>query len=383
MDVKSPLIICATLLMLGAGCHTASDDELPCPEGIKAGAQVPCSCKSGPIKTGTQTCQKNLTLGACQCGMAANPAANGDGGEPMTTTNGVEGGGGSGATAGTGGHKGGGKDSSSSGGHRDGGTSPSSSDGGGTSAPDGGTIMGNDGGGTVTPLPDDGNQLAVCETNIDCNKGLDCYDPGDQSKGSCSKVCSTDDDCKGLAGGAYTCLTALGVCAIECAGTDDARCPAQMTCQNTGLFGGLPQVGGASDAGETNPNFHCAYPNGAGVQKHPAWDRCTSGDSLDCDKELVCNGINSTMSGIGYCTQGCVTNDDCKAMPSSGAITPTCVPVVGFGGPRAPVDLRCALDCTTNTDGCPTGMTCTPVVGVGQGPMGTPTLTGSRCEYAN
>jgi hypothetical protein len=297
-----------------------------------------------------------------------------------------------------------------------GGSSTTSGSGGSISvAKDGGTTApATDGGGSsdapVVPLPKDGNQLAVCTSGVDCNMGLDCYNTAGPSQGFCTKVCGSDDDCKGLSGGTYACQMPQGACAITCAGADDASCPAQMTCQQigagfggfgsggfgagfgTGGFGGGPfgtgGFGGGTGGVGAAPaaSFQCTYPDGAGITKAAAWGECTSMTSADCESGAVCSGITASPSGTGYCSPTCMSDDDCSAKPASGAITPTCIAAGGFGG--AP-QMRCVLDCTTNTDGCPSGMSCVPqpaAPSVGMGPgmsmggMGTPTPS-SRCEF--
>jgi hypothetical protein len=241
--------------------------------------------------------------------------------------------------------------------------------------------------GATQPLPMDGNQLAVCRSAVECNIGLTCYTTFAASRGFCTKVCATNNDCTGLTGGTYTCLPGQGVCVIECSGTNDTSCPAQMACVDTGGGFGFPAggTGGASamdDAGASAGSFHCTYPQGAGVEKQPAWNKCTMLNSVDCETGLVCSEIISpTLSGIGHCTQTCMTNTDCSARPSSGTIDPTCAMVGGFGGPGGGTpQMRCVLDCSMRPDGCPTGMTCAQSGG-GGGPMRMRQQT-SRCEYA-
>jgi hypothetical protein len=265
-----------------------------------------------------------------------------------------------GMTSGTGGRSG----SSGSGGSMSG-----DEDGGTTTSKDGGSS----GGGTVMPLPMDGNQLASCETGVDCNKGLDCYNPQGPAQGFCTKAgCTSDDDCKGLTGGTYTCAM-NGLCVIECMGTDDDSCPDQMACVQTS--------GGGGPGGGGQATFHCTYPEGAGVAKQPVWGKCTSLMSTDCETDLVCSGLGFTMTGgtsPGYCAEMCESADDCTK-PKTGAIEPTCV-ASGFGG--GPMGggmqmMHCTLDCATNTDGCPDGMKC--IMNPGFMGMGA----SSRCGYEN
>jgi hypothetical protein len=254
-----------------------------------------------------------------------------------------------------------------------GGSMSSDEDGGTTTPPkDGGST----GGEPVMPLPMDGNQLASCETGIDCNKGLDCYNPQGPAQGFCTKAgCMSDDDCKGLTGGTYTCAM-NGQCVIDCMGTDDDSCPDQMACVQTGTTGG----GGGPGGGGT-PVYHCTYPEGAGVAKQPVWGKCMSLMSTDCETDLVCSGLGFSMTGTtsGYCAEMCESADDCTK-PKTGAIEPTCV-ASGFGG-GGPMGggmqmMHCTLDCATNTDGCPDGMTC--IMNPGFMGMGAT----SRCGYGN
>jgi hypothetical protein len=268
-----------------------------------------------------------------------------------------------GMNTGTGGKKAGGGSGGSTSSDEDGGTTTPPKDGGSSGEP-------------VMPLPMDGNQLASCETGIDCNKGLDCYNPQGPAQGFCTKAgCMSDDDCKGLTGGTYTCAT-NGQCVIDCMGTDDDSCPDQMACVQTSGGGGPGGGGGGM------PVYHCTYPEGAGVMKQPLWGKCTSFTSVDCDTDLTCSGLGFGMMGgttPGYCAESCMTADDCTK-PKTGAIEPTCV-ASGFGGGGQMGGgmqmMHCALDCATNTDGCPDGMTC--IMNPGFMGMGAT----SRCGYEN
>jgi len=363
---------CLTLVLVA--CGSDAKKNAACPDGVKAGAEVTCSCDDAG-KTGKQICMNDNSLGDCSCSGTLT-----DGGvmSPSDGSGGTNASGGSGGKPATG----------------TGGSGSISKDGGMTTPPtDGGSVGGDDG--PVVPLPKDGDQLAVCASGVDCNMGLDCYNTAGPSQGFCTKVCATDDDCKGVSGGAYTCQLPQGVCAIKCTGTDDTNCPAQMACQQigggggfgTGGFGGPPFGtggfgGGTGGVGAPAPaaNFQCTYPEGAGIVKAAAWEPCMSMTSADCKTGAVCSGIGANQGGSGYCSPTCMTNDDCTAKPASGAIMPTCVSATGsFGG--AP-QMRCVLDCASNSDGCPTGMSCvTPMTGGGMGPGMGMGMGFSRCEF--
>lgn len=374
MQVKGTLIAVGCLALL-AGCGSDSKKKEACPEGTKAGAEIACDCgKLG--KVGKQTCQKDMTLTDCACPDDGS-GTDGGAGSGGSTSSGSGGKGSTGGmTTGSGG-KSGGSMSSGTGGKSGGG---SDEDGGTTTPPtDGGSS-----GGNVVPLPKDGNQLASCATGVDCNMGLDCYNPQGPAEGFCTKAgCMSDDDCKGLAGGTYTCAMQSGLCVISCMGTDDKSCPDQMTCVQTGTTGGGGGPGGPGGGGGGTPVYHCTYPEGAGVAKQPLWGKCTSFTSADCDTDLVCSGIGFTMMGgttPGYCSEMCESADDCTK-PKTGAIDPTCVPS-GFGGGGPMMGggmqtMHCALDCAMNTDGCPDGMTC--IMNPGFMGMGA----SSRCGYEN
>ena len=351
------------LLLVWCAAACGGSDSKPngtaCPDGTMAGAQLPCSCGDAGM-VGKQTCQMNGTLGSCDCS-GAGTTSGGTGG--MGTTGGT---GGMGTTGGAGGM-------GMSGGTGGMGTS------GGTGgmvggATDGGTTAPSDGGssGPVQPLPSDGNQLAVCASAVDCNKDYACFNTTGPSQGFCTKTCQSDDDCMGLSGGTYSCQTAQGVCVIHCMGTDDTSCPDQMDCEQTGRTAG-GGTGGATDGGTTTA-YTCTYPESAGITPMPAWSMCTSATSADCETDLTCTGMLASPSRTGFCAQSCMTDGDCTTKPSSGAIDPTCVSVGGFGG-GGMQQMRCELDCTTNTDGCPDGMSCVMMGGGGGG------MAVSHCQF--
>lgn len=372
MKVNGTLIAVGCLALVAA-CGSDSKKKTPCPEGTKAGAQLPCDC--GDLgKVGTQICGMDMNLTDCMCPNGSKSDGGTGGAGSMSSGSGGKGSTG-GMTSGTGGKGSSGGMTSGSGGK----TGGSDEDGGTTTPTDGGTT----GGGTVTPLPMDGNQLASCASGVDCNKGLDCYNPAGPAQGFCTKAgCMSDDDCKSLTGGTYTCAMPGGLCELGCKGTDDKSCPDQMACVQTGTTGGGGGPGGPGGGGGGTPVYHCTYPEGAGVAKQPLWGKCTSFTSVDCETDLVCSGIGFTMTGTtpGYCAEMCTKADDCTK-PKTGAITPTCV-ASGFGGGGQMMGggmqmMHCALDCAMSTDGCPDGMKC--IMNPGFMGMGA----SSRCGYEN
>jgi hypothetical protein len=232
---------------------------------------------------------------------------------------------------------------------------------GGTMDEDAGTSTGGAGGaggaggtgGTQGP-PMDGNQLAGCSSQTDCNMGTGCYNPAPNSGlGFCSKTCTMDSDCP-TGGPAYTCPTATGVsttrvCVISCTGTSDTSCPSGMSCVQTSA--GIGPGGGT-------PTYRCLYdlPSGTGAE----WDPCTA--TTECQSGLTCVGaINFGMTmRHGTCVNSCSMTSDCSTAPSSGSVTPSCVTNIG-GNPS----MICGLPCTGNTMGCPTGMMCQALGGAG------------------
>jgi hypothetical protein len=303
----------------------------------------------------------------------AGPSGSGTGGSGSGSSSGT---GGGSAKSGTG--TGGSKSSGTGGSSASSGTGGSSSSGtgGSSSSGTGGSSSSGTGGstGSVT-LPTDGNQLSVCTmAQGDCNKGFACYGgstPFSAGRGFCSKICTMDTDCDGLApsGTKYTCTTGGGgvhMCDVVCTGTDDTTsCPAHMTCQQT-----------AAATGGTMASFRCKYP----LEKSGAWGPCNDG-THECDAMLTCAGTTSSMSRTGYCTASCMMDGDCPK-PSSGTVTPTCITVAPARGMMMATKL-CGLDCSMAMSGCPTGEVCT-MIGMptmGMGGMGGTGGGTRRCEY--
>jgi hypothetical protein len=290
-------------------------------------------------------------------------------------TSGTKGGtGGSSSSSSTGGSSGGGKAGASS----SSGTGGSSSSGSGGTSSSGtaGSATGSGGTSGATDLPSDGNQLSLCTmAQGECNKGFACYaasSPFSAGRGFCSKVCTMDTDCDGLAPSSakYTCTTGGGgthVCEIACTGTDDTMsCPANMTCQQT-----APMTQG------TMASYRCKYP----LLTSAIWGPCGDG-THECEAMMTCAGTATSPSRTGYCTSSCMMDSDCMK-PGSGTVTPTCITVStggGRGGTMTPPTKLCGLDCAMAMDGCPDGETC--VMSGGQMTMGGMTTPRTaRCEY--
>jgi hypothetical protein len=324
------------------GCGGGSKKPAACPMGTTAGKVLPCMCGT---KTGTQSCQANMTLTDCVCsGADAGTAGTGGSGSGGSSSGGASGSGGSGGSGGS---------SSGSGG----------SGSGGSSASDAGS-SGSSGGST---LPMDGNQLSVC-THVqgDCNKGLGCTGYTPPGQGFCTKTCAMDADCMSLSGAKYTCPAGAGLCVISCMNAmDTTSCPSGMTCQAVAAFPGGPGMG--------MPTFRCKYPSppDAGMMMTagttPEWGKCTamSMGTSACAMGLTCVGANMSMSRTGFCSKTCTMDSECSTKPGSGTIAPTCVPN-GTRGAQT-----CALPCMPMGTGCPDMMTCVA------GTMGAP----SYCEY--
>jgi hypothetical protein len=326
------------LLLLASttvGCGDDAQGAALCPAGVIANTMgLACVCNMETGEMGTQSCGMDLTLTECVCSGAMAGTAPGTGG--TTPVGGASGG--MGMTGGAGGATGGMGMPGGAGGAT-GGMGMT----GGTGGGDGGMPM-TDGGGETT-LPEDGNQLAVCETGVDCNKGFDCYTAG-PGPGHCTAVCANDGECDGIAGAGYTCSFA-GLCEVACEGEGDTiSCPAHMECTLVGGGGG-----GA---------FRCVYPAGGGVEPGTGepWSICM-GD-MDCNDGMPC--IGDAADGVGTCAEECSMADDCT-MPSSGDIAPECVQV-------GPMQSACRLGCGGGSGSCPDGMEC---VGFGPG--------GGFCDY--
>lgn len=313
----------AGILALAACGDDAAPPE-PCPETLMAGQTQACNCDDTTI--GAQACGTDGFLTECMC----TP------GTPMQT-------GGVGAS-GTG-----------VGGGEGGTSSPTGTSGGsgGTMAPpmdeDAGMPMGGSGGsgaggtgGMEPTVPMDGNQNALCESGLDCNKGLDCYLPTGTGAGYCTIPCMGDPACADLHGATYTC-SGEGLCRVTCTGPDDTKsCPVGMEC-GPGIVG----PGGGP---------RCNWPEG-GV---PAGGTAAFGEcmtSAACEDGLQCVLPFSSpfpgMGGSGYCTKMCKINTDCPDAPATSDIPATCEP-----GELGSMMGICALDCFGSPMGCPEGMTC-------------------------
>jgi hypothetical protein len=274
----------------------------------------------------------------------------------------------------------------------DGGASKSdagSSDQGGSAADGGKSDSGNT---SSSDLPNDGNQLALCSmAQGDCNKGLACSATTNAlstSRGYCSKICESDDDCAGVEPSAskYTCSTGNGtkVCEIACTGTDDTSCPDKLECVQTGVTveraanggsgGGMapePRAGAGGAGGRGSPFvpvYHCKYP----LITSPLWGPCQDGQH-QCDKDATCYGTGAGRAGV--CTKSCTMDSDCSDKPSSGSITPSCATITPARGMTMETKL-CVLSCLDAKDGCPDGTTCVDgpraqTGGNGRGGMGT------------
>jgi hypothetical protein len=310
--------------LLGAVLSACSGDdasgENPCPDGGDT-APISCECEDGGV--GVQSCGDDGTLEPCDCSGQSGGGAGGAGG-PGSGTSG-SGASGSGVS-GTGG--GGAPQDEDAGGGAGSGSSTGDA---GTS--DGGTADGgSQSGGT---LPMDGEQLAVCTDEQDCDDGLGCYAEGG-GQDFCTATCSNDDDCQGLGGAEYTCSDD-GLCEVVCAVGDSSSCPEGMTCLQT------------SGPGPGGLQFRCKYSTAAG-SAGGAFDPCSTG--ADCEDGLQCVGAFAAIPG--YCTGECEDTDECTEQPSSGSIEPTCIGTTPL--PASPS--MCLLDCSDDADGCPDDMTC-------------------------
>src|SRR5262249_18807876 len=152
--------------------------------------------------------------------------------------------------------------------------------------------------------------------------------------------------------------------------SDTSTCPADMTCQQTGVMqtgGSGPGPGPGSDpTGTTVPEFHCKYP----LETSGPFGPCSDGTHV-CDSSLLCTGTQSSPSGTGYCTKHCSTDRDCD-QPSSGSIPATCI-LVDPGDNMTPPSRLCGLDCPKMPDGCPDHESCVMIT--------NPAGSAMRCEY--
>jgi hypothetical protein len=179
-------------------------------------------------------------------------------------------------------------------------------------------------------LPMDGTHLAVCDDDRDCNMGLGCY-AGGMPAGYCTAECENDEDCSGLSGGSFTCGQS-DLCSAQCEGQDDTSCPTNMRCLAVG-----------------DDTFRCLYPPELTEEPPVPFEACQN--DMDCGGELEC--LRNGMGGPGFCSRTCTPDEpSCSDLvPPSGSIEPTCVP-------QNPQLGRCALDCESNADGCPEGLSC-------------------------
>ena len=332
------------LFMLALGCGDDAKPKVKCPAGVVAGTVQACTCGDSGI--GTQTCAMDLTLTDCIC-IAGGTAGTTAGATAGTTGVGVAG---TTATSGTGGSD------------EDGGTSTAGTSG-GTSGTSGGTA----GTGATGPKqpPADGSQGSSCTMGgTACDGDLTCYTANATPVGFCTAKCTTDDDCKDIKGGTYTCSSPAGLggvqaCRASCTGLDDKSCPEFMSC--TPVTGGFRCLYDAKDVGPV------------GTAKR--WAKCAS--TSDCSGDLVCytpptsGGFPGGTAYLGFCTSSCTTADDCKDNPPTGTATAGCSTTTS----------QCRLICSAGGGGfpggggggavtCPDGMVCA-----------NPAGTGSRCMY--
>ena len=190
------------LLFLGVLASCGGDDSGGNDTACVVGN--PCACTdptTGAMTQGAQLCQPDLSFGLCNCA----PAVPGTGGTTPPIMTGSTGGttpppgtGGMGIPAGSGGS------------------------GGMMSMDDGGVEPDIDGG------AGSGAQGSACAASTDCDNGLACY-----NNNFCSKSCTSNADCSGIAGGkTYTCYMMGMVCRIDCMANGDADCPTGFTCQD-------------------------------------------------------------------------------------------------------------------------------------------------------
>jgi hypothetical protein len=314
---------CALLACIMFSCGDDDDAANRC-----AGAdEISCTCENGD--KGTAQCDDDGGAGECQCDGDASAGGSGGSG---TSGSGASGSSSAGSSASGSGASG----SSASG---SGGSAGSEDDGGAEPAADSGMPP------TMMPppnIPMDGNQLAGCDDDRDCNMNLGCYAP--DNGGFCSRVCEGDEECASLMGAEYHC-SQTGVCAVECANADDDdSCPGDLQCV---------AVGGGGDQGGGGDVFRCLYPPAMDPEVG-AFAECGGGgggDGNNCMDGLNCVGDNG--GNPGFCSHACTPQDqDCSDVaPPSGTITASCVP-------QGPENGVCALDCEAMPAGCPTGMEC-------------------------
>ncbi|HMI90611.1 MAG TPA: hypothetical protein VK509_04570 [Polyangiales bacterium] len=320
MGTKISLGALGTLALLAFMTFSCGDDDddgaARCPADAAAGSEVSCSC--GGSRTGTATCSAKGDLAKCECSDAGTSSNGGRGGSA----------GSSGASSGSGGRGGAGSGGSTP--AQDSGTPEPEADAGDDEEP-------------MPPsdpmLPMDGNQLAVCDNDRDCNMNLGCYGAG--SGGFCTRACEQEQDCADLPGATYHC-GGSGLCSVVCENADDdASCPPGLECTQRG--GGGDGNGGGGDA------FRCLYPEAPAEPEGMPFAQCEGGGS--CMDGLQCLGDN--MGQPGFCSHACTPqNSDCSDVPApSGTIAATCVP-------QTPEQGVCALNCEAMPAGCPAGMQC-------------------------
>jgi hypothetical protein len=316
------LLGAAALLMAGCGGDD-EDESKPCPEGVTAGGTTPCECDDGTMSTAT--CQDDETLTACECADGGGGEA-GDGAGSGGSSAGTGGAGGAGAAAGGAGAGGAGAGGAGGDGMTDGGMPPATDAG---SEPD------------SDPVKTDGTLLALCQNGTECGLDLDCYGAA-SGGGFCTTLCDADEECTDV-GEAFTCSSG-GLCRQSCMGPDDDVCPEQMSCVQTGGFGG----GGTS--------YACAYGPNGGQPQPDAFGQC-AGDQA-CGTDRMCAG--DAMGDPGYCTQTCSEDMDCEDLDvASGNVEPTCEFTAMGGAPSA----ACALNCEDADAECPDGMVCVQSMG--------------------
>ena len=324
MGTKLSMAAALLLACVTFSCGDDDDESSRCPKGAGDDA-VTCRCDDG--SQGTAKCGADGSVGMCEC--RSDGGTSGSGGRGGSSASGSGGssasGSGGSSTSGSGGSSTSGSGGSTPGPDEDAGQDPPA-DAGMDADPD------------PNPAPTDGNQLAACDNDRDCNMNLGCY--GGQNGGFCTRECERDQDCASLQGAEYHCGNS-GLCSVECDGpNDDAACPGDLECISVG--GG--QGGGGQQGGR------CLYPaDDNDPEPNGPFAECNGGGS--CQDGLQCIGDNQDQSG--FCSHNCTPEDqDCSDVPApSGALTASCVPQ----GPNQGI---CALDCKANTAGCPTGMEC-------------------------
>lgn len=211
----------------------------------------------------------------------------------------------------------------------------------------------------IPPLPNDGEQVAVCYSDLDCNgDDLTCVSSlGPAGAGYCNDDCATDLDCKPIDGVKAVCDILTQQCRLPCSGADaeSDECPENMICRNVGtnvLF----------------PVYQCTYPVGAGSKDVDPWAKClTIHGSGDCEGLTTCR-IPTMVTGDppignGYCAPPCLEAKDCT-VPEGVTSTAVCD------------TLGCELDCAGAGVTCPKGMNCIDI-------NDTPALDQFRCRFVD